>query len=44
MITLIIHQRNSEEEIIEVLNKFKNDNLKLFFTVLLVQKTIRILY
>ena len=31
-IPLIIHQRNSEEEIIEVLNKFKNDNLKLVFT------------
>ena len=30
-IPLIIHQRNSEEEIIEVLNKFKNDNLKLVF-------------
>ena len=30
-IPLIIHQRNSEVEIIEVLNKFKNDNLKLVF-------------
>ena len=30
-IPLIIHQRNSEEEIIKVLNKFKNDNLKLVF-------------
>ena len=28
---LIIHQRNSEEEIVKVLNKFKNDNLKLVF-------------
>ena len=28
---LIIHQRNSEEEIIKVLNKFKNDNLKIVF-------------
>ena len=28
---LIIHQRNSEEEIIGVLDKFKNDNLKLVF-------------
>ena len=30
-IPLIIHQRNSEVEIIKVLNKFKNDNLKLVF-------------
>ncbi len=30
-IPLIIHQRNSEEEIIKVLNKFKNDNLKIVF-------------
>ena len=28
---IIIHQRDSEEEIIEVLNKFKNDNLKIVF-------------
>ena len=28
---LIIHQRNSEEEIVKVLNKFKNDNLKIVF-------------
>ncbi len=28
---LIIHQRNSEEEIVKVINKFKNDNLKLVF-------------
>ena len=28
---LIIHQRESEEEIIKVLNKFKNDNLKIVF-------------
>ena len=28
---IIIHQRNSEEEIIKVLNKFKNDNLKIVF-------------
>ena len=28
---LIIHQRDSEEEIIKVLNKFKNDNLKIVF-------------
>ena len=28
---LIIHQRNSEEEIIKVLNKYKNDNLKIVF-------------
>ena len=28
---VIIHQRNSEEEIIKVLNKFKNDNLKIVF-------------
>jgi len=28
---IIIHQRNSEEEIIRVLNKFKNDNLKIVF-------------
>ncbi len=28
---LIIHQRNSEEEIIKLLNKFKNDNLKIVF-------------
>ena len=30
-IPLIIHQRNSEEEIIKVLDKFKSDNLKLVF-------------
>ena len=28
---IIIHQRDSEEEIIKVLNKFKNDNLKIVF-------------
>ena len=28
---LIIHQRNSEKEIIEVLKKYKNDNLKIVF-------------
>ena len=28
---LIIHQRNSEEEIVKVLKKFKNDNLKIVF-------------
>jgi len=28
---LIIHQRNSEKEIIEVLQKYKNDNLKIVF-------------
>ncbi len=28
---IIIHQRNAENEIIEVLNKFKNDNLKIVF-------------
>ena len=28
---VIIHQRDSEEEIIKVLNKFKNDNLKIVF-------------
>ena len=28
---IIIHQRDSEEEIIKILNKFKNDNLKIVF-------------
>jgi len=28
---LIIHQRNSEDAIIKILNKYKNDNLKLVF-------------
>ena len=28
---IIIHQRNSEKEIIEVLSKYKNDNLKIVF-------------
>ena len=28
---IIIHQRNSEKEIIEILKKYKNDNLKLVF-------------
>jgi len=28
---IIIHQRNSEKEIIEVLKKYKNDNLKIVF-------------
>ena len=28
---IIIHQRNSEEEIIKILNKFKHDNLKIVF-------------
>ncbi len=28
---IIIHQRDSEKEIIQVLNKFKNDNLKIVF-------------
>ena len=28
---IIIHQRNSEKEIIEILNKYKNDNLKIVF-------------
>ncbi len=28
---LIIHQRNSEEEIIKILNKYKNDNLRIVF-------------
>ncbi len=28
---IIIHQRDSEDEIIKILNKFKNDNLKIVF-------------
>ena len=28
---IIIHQRNSESDIIEILNKYKNDNLKIVF-------------
>ena len=28
---IIIHQRNSEKEIIEVLKKYRNDNLKIVF-------------
>ena len=39
-IPLIIHQRNSEEEIIKVLDKFKSDNLKLVFHCFTDQKLL----